>query len=82
MRHMISGGVISAIALYLALTVLGSLLPNMSGLGEVSLLFITLAVPGMLAGLGASIRERQDEKIDELKEELRALREALDKRQS
>ena len=76
--YIVGGGLFSIALFYAILMVLNGLGAG-GGLLELMSLFLLMALPGIIVGAAAAEREKQEEEISELKEELTAIRALLEK---
>ena len=78
LAYIIGGGFISIGLCYLILMVLSGL-GGGNGLIELVMLFLLMALPGIVVGAAAAEREKLAKEHSELKEELSAIRALLEK---
>ena len=78
LAYIIGGGFISIGLCYLILMVLSGL-GGGNGLIELVMLFLLMALPGIVVGTAAAEREKLAKEHSELKEELSAIRTLLEK---
>lgn len=77
-RYIIGGGLFSIAIFYAILMVLNGL-GGGNGLLEIVMMFLLMALPGIIVGAAAAEREKREEELSELKEELSAIRTLLEK---
>ena len=76
--YIIGGGLFSIALFYAILMVLNGL-GGGNGLLEIVMMFLLMALPGIIVGAAAAEREKREEELSELKEELSAIRTLLEK---
>ena len=76
--YIIGGGFLSIALCYLILMVLSGLGVG-NGLLEIVMMFLLMALPGIIVGTAAAEREKLAKEHSELKEELSAIRALLEK---
>ena len=76
--YIIGGGLFSIAIFYAILMVLNGL-GGGNGLLEIVMMFLLMALPGIIVGAAAAEREKREEELSELKEELSAIRTLLEK---
>ena len=74
----IGGGFLSVALCYLILMVLNGL-GGGSGLLEIVMMFLLMALPGIIVGTAAAVGEKREKELSELKKELSDIRTLLEK---
>ena len=77
-RYIVGGGLFSIALFYAILMVLNGL-GGGNGLLEIVMMFLLMALPGVIVGAAAAEREKLAKEHSELKEELSAIRTLLEK---
>ena len=76
--YIVGGGLFSIAIFYAILMVLNGL-GGGNGLLEIVMMFLLMALPGIIVGAAAAVREKREKEHAELKEELSAIRTLLEK---
>ena len=76
----IVGGGLFSIALFYAILMVLSGLGAGNGIIQLLVMFLLMALPGIIVGTAAAVREKREKEHSELKEELSAIRALLEKR--
>ena len=76
--YIVGGGLLSIAIFYLIMMVLGGLGAGDGIIKLLALLFV-MALPGVVVGAAAAVREKHEKELSELKEELTAIRALLEK---
>ena len=76
--YIIGGGLLSIALFYLIMMVLGGLGAG-DGIIELLVVLLVMALPGIVIGAAAAVREMREKELSELKEELSAIRALLEK---
>ena len=77
--YIIGGGLFSIALFYVILMVLSGLGAG-NGIIQLLVMFLLMALPGIIVGTAAAVREKREKEHSELKEELSAIRALLEKR--
>ena len=76
--YIIGGGLFSIALFYVILMVLSGLGAG-NGIIQLLVMFLLMALPGIIVGTAAAVREKREKELSELKEELTAIRALLEK---
>ena len=76
--YIIGGGLFSIALFYVILMVLSGLGAG-NGIIQLLVMFLLMALPGIIVGAAAAEREKREKEISELKKELSAIRALLEK---
>ena len=77
--YIVGGGLFSIALFYVILMVLSGLGAG-NGIIQLLVMFLLMALPGIIVGTAAAVREKREKEHSELKEELSAIRALLEKR--